>query len=242
MHEKTVILIQARSSSTRLLGKYKLPLPPDNNSIVEQCYYRLSKTGIAVYFVVPSDDIEIINYLENKKLPFLTGEHDDVRKRYIDAATALKAEIILRATADNPCVDIEAAAKTAIEMQKGYDLFSFTGLPLGCAVEAFRLDALNNFTDEYDDYKEHVSLHIKHRPEYYSVHHEPFHSVQFDKPVRLTVDVQEDYNLVYALFSKLGSDFSLKDIVDLYKKDPDFFNHNGHVRQRTFEATNYSRG
>lgn len=246
MHDDTYIFIQARSGSSRLKDKYSLPLPENGKSvsIVEHCYRRLAATGIPVYFLIPHDDKTIAGYLCEKNLPYFTGSHENVRERFLTAAEKTGAEMILRATADNPCVDTEAALKTAHKLKEGYDLFSFTGLPLGCAVEAFRTDALAAFTDSNKDYEEHVSLHIKHNTDRFRVGHLPY----FDDlcrsnrmPLRLTIDEQADYETVSALFDRLGFDFNVHEVCELAEKEPGFFGRNLHVIQKTFPAAHYRR-
>jgi spore coat polysaccharide biosynthesis protein SpsF len=248
---KIGIFIQARSRSTRLPGKIFEGLPvPGEPSILEHIYKRLSMIpgNYEILNLIPDNDERLREFCIEKKLPMLAGPEDDVRARYRLAARLTDADIIVRATADNPCVDPGIALDTIrglIETEA--DLFSFSNLPLGVAVEAFRREALFDETvKDAADYREHVSLHIKHNPSYFKVVHQD-HPVMnsycngkgrcstSDLP-RLTVDTPEDLIVARNVFMRLGSKFSVARIMDLFTEEPELFAENAMVRQITFAA------
>jgi len=241
---RTIYLVQARSASTRLPGKAFRPLPPDSSlSILEHSMRRLEKAGVgAVYALIPHNDGPMQSFLEQRSLSFIAGPLEDVRSRFKLAAEITGAEYIVRATADNPCIDPDFVRRSVEELESSSaDLFAFSGLPLGCAVEVFRSSALTNRhrpeSHDPEEYREHVSLHIKHNPEHYLVHRK---SAEFDTQrtasMRLTIDEEADYLVVSEVFDRLGPDFSIYDLMDLQKKDPDLFLQNSHVHQRKFPA------
>ncbi|GIX40425.1 MAG: hypothetical protein KatS3mg129_0158 [Leptospiraceae bacterium] len=253
IENKSAILIQARSTSTRLPKKVLLSLTLENQTktVIEWIYERLRTGSInKIYFIIPDNDTILIKFLQEKNIPFLTGPLFDVRKRYINAAESLKIEYIIRATADNPFVEPELLLPTIKELiYNQFDLFSFIGLPLGVSIEAFTLEAIKKGEQKYNDplYKEHVSLHIKKHKEIFSVMHKeylPFkqylnqffsklNAKNFYLP-RLTLDQIEDYNVFKIIYSKLKKNFTIYDVMELYFKEPEIFMGNQHVEQRKF--------
>lgn len=270
---KAAVLIQARSRSTRLPGKCFLPIPFRNStnasadtalksevsakldggeaitpsrefSIVERVFSQVVRSEIPSYFVIPDDDEDLRRHLIEKKLPFLTGPEHDVRERYRKAATALHLDVIVRATADNPFTDPDHIVLSLNRMKEvGVELFSFTDLPLGVAVEVFTMQALMTDTpEEKEIHREHVSLHIKHHPERFAVLHETSpvmmswrRRTQYGGPLpRLTVDERRDYNTLVAVAERLEED-SLIGLLDLFLAMPGLFEGNRDVEQLRFD-------
>ena len=235
------VLIQARSDSTRLPGKVFRGLPEEGDlSILETIYRRMERVRMArdVLFLVPENDRKIIQFCQSRKLEYLVGPETDVRARYRKAASRLGSEIIVRATGDNPCVDPAIADETiqAI-LNQSCDLLSFSNLPLGIAVEAIRVEALqNDSVSPRPEYREHVSLHIKHNPSFFRVVHleHPLTRNHGIRLPRLTVDTAEDLAVVRNVFRKLGNDFRTEEVLKLQLASPDLFAGNTHIEQITF--------
>lgn len=237
------ILIQARSGSTRLPGKIFAPLPaPDGPALLAHILRRLDfrEQGVHTALVIPDTDDALRAWCDRVGAAYFTGPEDDVRERYRRAARALGAALVVRATGDNPCVDRDAVLATIHALQNTRaDLFSFSGLPLGAAVEALRAEAL------YDDsiparpeHCEHVTLHIKHNPERFKTVHAVYPAMlRFPKAaLRVTVDQAEDLAVVDAVFRRLGPDFDSVALLELFEREPELFAANQHVEQRVFRA------
>ncbi|MCE9599738.1 MAG: NTP transferase domain-containing protein [Spirochaetia bacterium] len=232
------ILIQARTASTRLPGKIYAGIP--NNDSKPLLLHVVDRMRIAdcgdVVVLIPSDDSELASFLKVHNVRFIAGPHEDVRERYRQAVRELKVDLVVRATADNPCLDPRYARLTAERLEQDrLDLFSFSGMPLGTGVEAFTSEAL--FQDGLDgpQYREHVSLHIKHEPDRFRVLHTPWSNRPMQKTPRLTVDCAEDLVVVRALFRELGDAFVLDDVLTLFAHRPELFSGNENVKQITFQ-------
>ncbi len=248
---RTGIFIQARSASTRLPGKIFEGLPvPGKLSVLEHIYKRLSKVQevSSLLILIPENDTRLREFCSIKNLPFLEGPEDDVRERYRLAAWHTKCDIIVRATADNPCVDPKIAEETVKGiLRTGADLFSFSNLPLGAAVEAFTREALSDETrSDSGTFREHVSLHIKHNPSFFKVVHQDHDVMEpwCGKPdtcrtqdlPRLTVDTPEDLITVRKVFERLGDSFDTADVMRLWEREPELFETNRMIRQITFPS------
>ena len=239
---KTAIFIQARSRSSRLPGKIFKRLPEGGeHTLIEHIFHKLSGVVEAgeTALLIPESEPELIAWCHRRRLPFYTGSDSDVRERYRIAALKTGADIVVRATGDNPCVDPEIVSDTIAEiLGGGSDLVSFTNLPLGVAVEAIRTPAL--MSDHFPataEHREHVSLHIKHNPAHYKVAHleHPLMDAFPEKELpRLTVDTEADLQVVRKVFQKLGAHFTTGDVLSLYRENPEIFAGNRHVRQLAF--------
>src|SRR5262249_4134216 len=104
---RTVAIIQARMSSSRLPGKVLLPIagrPP----ILFMCERVLTARSIDALCVAttvdPSDD-PLAACVEAAGIAVHRGSLDDVLDRFSGAARAQEAEIVVRLTGDCPLVD-----------------------------------------------------------------------------------------------------------------------------------------
>jgi len=239
---RTAIFIQARSGSMRHPGKVFEAIPdPASPAMIEHIYRRMSAVegGDVVAVLIPREDVRLFDFCNARKMEVFTGPADDVRERYRLASLHYDTKLVVRATGDNPCVDPAIAAETVRKMKESpdLDLFSFSNLPLGTAVEAFRRDAL--FDDRFGAdplHAEHVTLHIKHNPDHFRVVHAEHELMKHFsiKPPRVTVDTAEDLAVVRTLFRELGNDFTLYEFMEWASTHPDLMTGNAHIEQRVF--------
>lgn len=236
------VLIQARSNSERLPAKIYAGLPRKGDcSVLEHIYRRMqSVSGVAaVAVLVPESDEAAIDFCQTRGLTLRTGPEHDVRARYRRAAEALELDVVVRATGDNPLVDPVIAGDTirAIQASRA-DLVSYSNLPLGVAVEAFKTRAL--LCDEIKtepNHLEHVSLHIKHNPDFFRIlhlEHALTRGIDAALLPRLTVDTAADLEVVRQVYERLGKDASTEAILKLATREPAIFRANSTVQQRSF--------
>lgn len=229
---KNAVLIQARSSSERLPGKVFEEVA--GRPILLHVFERMKAAGAGpVFFVIPEGDERVAAFLEAAGIPFLRGPLDDVRERYRLAARTLGLDGIVRATADNPFLDPQFVRPSLERLSQGLDLFSFSGLPLGMGVEVFTRAALDADGLDGPEYREHVSLHIKHDSRF-RVAHDPYCDPLPEKTPRVTVDTPEDLLVVRAVAERLGSDFGAAELMKLYAEDRGLFEPNSRVEHRVF--------
>ena len=236
------LFIQARSNSERLPGKIYAGLPePGDAGLIEHLFRRMSRVRGAdvVAVLVPAEDELLIEFLRSREIPHFAGPEQDVRARYREAARHYGVEFVVRATGDNPLTDPVVAADTILALREsGADLLSFSNLPLGLAVESFCTRALLDDTcADTPEYREHVSLHIKHNPERFLVSH-PQHPCAAGHIAsalpRLTVDTAQDLAVVRRVFRELGPDAGTPAILELWVRQRDLFAGNAQVEQRSF--------
>jgi spore coat polysaccharide biosynthesis protein SpsF len=136
-------------------------------------------------------------------VPAFRGDADDVLERYVQCAAHFGFDCIVRATADNPGVDVEAPGRVLDALHRvRADYVHEHGLPYGAAVEGVRTEALVRAAkltrDVFD--REHVTTFVRRRTDLFAV-------VQLQAPrdrarpdVRLTVDTIEDLDRVRGIY------------------------------------------
>ncbi len=189
----TAVLLQARMGSTRLPGKSMLDLA--GRPLVEHAIRRLQASEYPVVLVtttLPEDDVLAAAAARLGAHTF-RGAIEDVLGRYARAAQAFELHRVVRATADNPAVDIDSVGRTLTMLDRtGADHIVEAGLPVGGTVEAMRASALlaasRAATDPYD--REHVTPFLK-RGAFTSI--PVLATGRLRRPnLRLTVDTADD--------------------------------------------------
>ena len=104
---RTVLIIQARMSSTRLPGKSMMPL--SGKPLVYRMIERLKGCKRVDEIVIatsgqPEDQV-LIELADELGVSYFQGNLLDVRDRYLKAAEKFQADFIVRIPADNPIPD-----------------------------------------------------------------------------------------------------------------------------------------
>jgi spore coat polysaccharide biosynthesis protein SpsF (cytidylyltransferase family) len=203
------IILQARFGSTRLRGKALAQV--GGRSILEHCLGRLLQAGVSrvvLATTTAAEDDELAAIAAGLGAGVHRGECEDVLKRFADAARAFDLDPVVRATADNPAVDVQAPGRVIAALrQAGADYVREEGLPLGAAVEGMTAAALHRAarlaTDPYD--REHVTPFILQRRSLFRVLCIDAPAPLRDPLLRLTVDTSDDLARVRELFARVGS-------------------------------------
>jgi spore coat polysaccharide biosynthesis protein SpsF len=162
------IILQARTGSARLPGKALATIA--GRSLLEHCLRRLQASGVGPVILAttvrPADDA-LERLAHGLGVEVVRGPEDDVLQRYALVADYLDARFLIRATGDNPAVDMDAPARVIDAIvATGADHVVERGLPVGAAVEAVRTAALyqaaSQAKDAYD--REHVTSYLYRTP------------------------------------------------------------------------------
>jgi spore coat polysaccharide biosynthesis protein SpsF len=210
MRTSAGIILQARYASARLRGKALEPL--GERTILEQCLRRLVRAGVArvvlATTVQPEDDaLEAV--ATRLGVAVYRGDRDDVLGRFSKAAHRFGLDPVLRATADNPAVDVQCPGRVIAALRAtGADYIREQGLPIGGAVEGMTAEALHRAaslaTDPYD--REHVTPFILKRRDLFRVTEVEAPAPLRRPSLRLTVDTRADLAWVRELFARAGCD------------------------------------
>lgn len=190
-----LVVLQARMGSARLPGKVLRRL--GRHTLLGHCVRRLQAAGVGPVVVAttgaPGDDA-VVAEARRLDVPWFRGAETDVLARFARVADFWNAEVVVRATADNPAVDVAAPARVLQAMRRGADYVLEIGLPVGGAVEAIGRAALARAHREaraaYD--REHVTPYVRERPGDFIVRRPPAPIALRHPGVRLTIDTPSD--------------------------------------------------
>ena len=239
---RTVVIIQARMSSTRLPGKVLLPI--GEMTMLERVTTRVRRTrGVAEVVVATTtesaDDL-IVAECRRLSVSCHRGSELDVLDRYYQAAVRHAADAVVRVTSDCPLIDpkeIERILDAFREASPDYASNAITqGYLRGLDAEVMTMGALDRAWKEarLSYHRVHVTPYIYQNPQLFELL-----PVPFDRDLsgyRWTVDTKEDLDMVRALCTELaGDDFGWREALVAVEKKPDLAKINRHVRQKQIE-------
>ena len=236
----TTAIIQARLGSTRLPGKVLKDLngKPLIFHVINRLKFCKQIDSIVLATTTNPIDDKLVEWCKDNDIPCFRGDESNVLKRYYDAATKFKADIIVRVTADDPFKDPKVI-DSVINMLKNESLdFAFNNcppsFPEGLDTEVFTYDAIKKaFEAKTTDFeKEHVTQYFYHNPEKFNLKN--FSYKEDISNIRLTVDTDQDFELAEKIYERLTPKeqmFYLDDIISLFNREPALLNINKGVKR-----------
>lgn len=226
---KVVAVVQARMSSVRLPGKVLADI--DGQAMLEILLARLSKAKQIDQIVVATSTEYLddpIALLSNQLgIPVFRGDLNDVRSRFLGAATTSNAEGIVRITADCPLVDSRIVDEIVSHLRTGvFDYVSNIDPPTfpdGLDVEGFTIEALERAIklsiSSFE--KEHVTP-IMRSGSFRTLNISCFEDLS---KLRWTVDTIEDLEVIRGVFRHFhpSQEFIWEQVLDLNRKKPEIF-------------------
>lgn len=203
--------LQARMGSTRLPGKVLMRIR--GRSILERAVRRLEASDEIDRVVVLTTEREADDavVLEARRLGISTfrGPEEDVLERFRGAAEEFRPDMIVRATADNPLIDIDSVSRIVRYVRAaGIEYCMERDLPYGAATEAVTSEALRRTAVQATEHRhrEHVTLYVKERPELFSVMIPQCPARVRYPQITVTVDTWEDFAFVDQLIGCVPED------------------------------------
>ncbi len=224
------IIIQARTSSTRLPKKILKDLPYGSGvSVLQNVIRRVNKSKKADIVVVATttdkadDAIEDIAVSEGVEV--YRGEKEDLLKRWLGCADKYGIDTIVRITSDNPCVFHSFIDKVIDYHISEASDYTTTDLPLGLNFDVMERRALRRIVENADeetriDRRVYLFYDLKEKFDFKVGKVQKLEDYGSLKDARLTLDTIEDYALLCAVFDFLGRDFTFEDLKDLFRKKP----------------------
>lgn len=240
-------VIQARTSSTRLPGKVLKNLPCSSEiTVLQQVIRRLKKSKkldrLIVATTIDKEDAEIVKLAEKEAVQWFRGSLENVLERYYFSAKEHNLDIVVRITSDCPCIDpeiVDLLLEQHVKENADYTSNILTRTyPRGLDVEVLNFAALEKACREarYAFEKEHVCPYIyKTNPGIFKIQSIKAPAELTAPEIRITIDTEEDYTLLCAVFDCLYFEneyFNAYDIVKLFKDKPQFALINNKVVQK----------
>lgn len=235
---KVVAIVQARMGSTRLPNKVMKQIT--GLPMIELLLKRLSQSKeideIVLATSTDSRNQPLVEHVSKLGYAYKQGSEDDVLGRYLQAATASDADIVVRITGDCPLVDPKLVDQLILSFKaKQVDYLSNTSpatYPDGLDIEVFMLAALQLAAKESDSAfdHEHVTPYIRNEEKFSKA------SVQNDEDLshlRWTVDEPEDLQVITNIFEHFSPDihFDWQQILKLQKQKPELFEANQKINR-----------
>lgn len=217
-----------------------MTLGTSEKTITEHIFERLSmaKCIDKVVFAIPDsfENNTLNDFLLKKNIPVIRGSEDDVLARFHYCLEQYPANIVVRATCDNPLVDWQQI-QLMIDMllSNNYDYVSSKGFALGTGVEVCRASALDTaFKDATTPAEhEHVMPHLYLHPDKFKLGTLICDDQQQSK-YRLTVDCKKDFELMNCIYTALykGSPIYTSKAIAYLKNHPEIVKINQDVQQK----------
>ena len=223
-------IIQARISSTRLLGKVLKII--EGKTVLEHVINRVKAAknldDVIIATTVKKEDIKIVQLCANLGISVFCGSENDVLDRYYQTARLFKADHIVRITSDCPLID-PMVIDEVIELyfRKKADYASNTMIetyPDGLDTEVFSFKTLKMAWEnaKLTSEREHVTPYIKKNPNIFKIANLKCEYNLNDK--RWTLDEPEDFEFIKIIYKNLyhkNALFGMKAILNFLKKYPE---------------------
>jgi spore coat polysaccharide biosynthesis protein SpsF len=241
---RTIAIVQARLGSSRLPGKVIADLAGD--TMLARVVGRLRQARTIDDIVIatttsPGDD-RLVCEAERLGVGVYRGSEQDVLGRYLEAARAWHAGVVVRVTSDCPLLDpwvvdevVRALRLSTCDYASNTHTRTF---PRGLDVEAMYLETLERIGRHATSAAahEHVTSYLMEQPGRFSVRQVV--AEDDDSDLRWTVDTDEDLELVRALYAELDLGRTIVpylDVVDVVRERPQLAAINAHIAQKAWQ-------
>ncbi len=229
--------------STRLAGKVLRDL--EGEPMLARVVERTRRAALVDEVVVatstlPADDA-IAGTCAARGWSCFRGSESDVLERYLGAARAARAEVIVRITSDCPLIDPSVTDDVIRALVAGEPELDYTcnfhprrTYPRGLDAEAFPMRVLEECHAAADDpaSREHVTLFIYRHPDRFRL--QGLEAAGGDwSDLRWTVDTPEDFALAAAVYHHFGHDrFTWREVLAALEEHPEWKDLNRHIEQK----------
>lgn len=213
---RTACIVQARLGSTRLPAKVLLPLPTGRTVLQEVLFRCAQIRGIDKVVLAipdtPENDILLSHCALHLGLhEIVRGPEHDVLARYVKAAEAVEADVIMRITADCPLIDPEVCGAMLASLKaERFDYMSNSwpqrSFPHGLDCEVFHYRVLHeaNLMAIEPHQREHVTPWMQRiDPRIKNAGYSSWALMREPDPhTRWTLDTLEDYVRIWGIFEQ----------------------------------------
>ena len=230
-----VVVIQARTGSSRLPGKVLLPCAGSTvlRRMIERVTAARTPDDVVVATTERGVDDAIADLASAAGVRCVRGSELDLLDRHLAAARETRADVVVKIPSDCPLIDpmvIDHVIGTFGALSKYTVIDYLSNLhppswPDGFDVEVMTRDALEiagrEATRAID--REHTTPYLWDNPERFRTRNVCWDAGDLSDRYRLTLDYPEDYQVIRGVFDQLWSParcFDVADIVELLEERP----------------------
>ncbi len=241
---RTVVVLQARTGSTRLPGKVLMPLAgaPLLERMLERVHAALTPFEIVVATTTLAEDASVRSLCRTLGVRCFSGHPDDLLDRHVRAALDARADVVVKIPTDCPLIDprvIDRVLHAMLDAAPSLDYVSNlhpATYPDGQDVEVMTFDALETAWREAvrPMEREHTTPFLWERPERFRIGNVTWErGLDYSMSHRWTIDYAEDYAFIAAVYDRLYDArcpaFGIDDILALLEREPGIAAVNAHL-------------
>lgn len=226
---KNIAIIQARTGSSRLPNKVLMKI--QDKTILEHVVDRVTESKeideVFVATTILEQDLNIVKLCAEKGIRVFCGSEDDVLDRFYQLAKLIKADNVVRITADCPLHDsniIDWVIGEHIKQESDYTSNTIDEtFPDGLDCEVFRYEVLKDAWENASlaSEREHVTPYIRANNKFkkYSVKSDIDYGQE-----RWTIDTDNDYQFINEIYKELypnNNYFKSEEVYQLLKRRPE---------------------
>lgn len=247
MELKTILITQARTGSSRLPGKVLMEV--NRIPLLKIHLDRLKKSKKVDKIIVATtncvEDNIIEKLVQEWGFDVFRGSENDVLDRFYQAVKIIKPLWVVRVTSDCPLIDPTLVDKIisltqSVNNDYGSNIIDET-FPDGQDVEVFKFSALETAwkSAKKESEREHVTPYIKNNSNHKGEN--IFSSISFKNnidysKIRITVDEQNDFELINKVITDLGFNKSWLEYTEyiinnkLFEINDNIIRNNGYLK------------
>ena len=246
---KIVAVVQARMGSERLQGKVLKPLA--GKPVLWHITQIFKNVSLVDDIVIATTTFKNDNVIEKlaieNNIKVVRGSVNDVLDRFRLATIETNADVIIRITGDNPCMDVNIIEKVIkAHLNSKYDYTSnnlMRTFPRGIDIEVINRKTLEKVwrnAVDMDD-REHVTLYIKNKPDQFKLQNVVACELYNRPELRLSIDTKEDYLLVSHIYNNCYNKkpLNLDEIINYLDSHPEIKNINSNIEQKKIKGAIY---
>jgi spore coat polysaccharide biosynthesis protein SpsF len=232
---RVVVVVQARTGSSRLPGKVLMPLAgrPMLERMLERIWAATTPDDVVVATTTGPDDDEIYDLSIAAGTSCYRGDSADLLDRHLRAARRAYADVVVKIPSDCPLISPSVIDRVIGFFKEHAGRFDYVSNlhppshPDGNDVEVMPFAVLQTAWHEAREAheREHTTPFIWEHPERFRVGNVRLEAcLDFSASHRWTVDYPEDYALVSAVYDALWSPrstFEIDDVLAFLEARPD---------------------
>jgi spore coat polysaccharide biosynthesis protein SpsF len=232
---KIVIVVQARTGSSRLPNKILMPLV--GKPLLVRMMERVMASRLAAHVVVATTtdtkDDTVENICKQNGFDCFRGHPTDLLDRHYWAGIEAGADVVVKIPSDCPLIDpkvIDIVLQFYLDHETEYDFVSNlhpATFPDGNDVEVIPMPVLQTAWHEATKplEREHTTPFIWENPNRFRIGNVVWETgLDYSMTHRWTIDYEEDYNFIKAVYNNLYAIkplFGIDDVLGLTEKRPD---------------------